>query len=242
MLKIIISIQNELLDFIINSLPIHMMQGKILLWISLTVITVAILILPLTPVYTIDKVKWKTFKEKNGLFTIKYPSDWSPTKPGEETYAPIDLYFFHPVGGSFVTLSLYADESILSDNIDLMDSYLAYDQSEPRYRLIQPTECEKYVVNSIKVCSAINTFRFMALDSKPMITQLVIAGIDGDGVEYGMTYRSNTELFEDFLPIVEEMMASFNVTGNLLSSSEELTQGAQGFEKPFSESPDIKGI
>ena len=171
MLQIIICIQNELLGLNINTLPIHIMQRKILLSISLTVIAVAILILPLTPVYTVDKVKWKTFKEKNGLFTLKYPSDWSPTKPSEETYAPIDLYFFHPIGGSFVTLSLYVDESILSDNIDLMDSYLAYDQSEPRYRLIQPTECEKYMVNSIKVCSAINTFRLMALDSKPMITQ-----------------------------------------------------------------------
>ncbi len=220
----------------------HILQRKILWSISLTVIAIAILILPLTPVYSVDKVKWKTFKEKNGLFTIKYPSDWSPTKPSEETYAPIDLYFFHPVGGSFVTLSLYADESILSDNIDLMDSYLAYDQSEPRYRLIQPTECEKYMVNSIKVSSAINTFRLMALDSKPMITQLVIAGIDCDGVEYGMTYRATTELFEDFLPVVEEMIGSFNITGNLLSSREELTQGAQGFEQPFSESLDIKGF
>jgi hypothetical protein len=234
--------QNKLLDFIINSLLMHIMQRTILWSISLTVIVVAILILPLTPVYTVDKVKWKTFKEKNSLFTIKYPSDWSPTKPSEEIYAPIDLYFFHHVGGSFVSLSLYADESILSDNVDLMDSYLAYDQSEPRYRLIQPTECKKYMINSIKVCNAINTFRLMALDSKPMITQLIIAGIDSDGVEYGMTYRATAELFEDFLPVVEEMIASFNVTGNLLSSSEELTQGAQGFEQPFSESLNIKGI
>lgn len=82
----------------------------------------------------------------------------------------------------------------------------------------------------------------MALDSKPMITQLVIAGIDSNGVEYGMTYRATAELFEDFLPVLEEMIASFNVTGNLLSSSEELTQGAHGFEQPFSESLNIKGI
>jgi hypothetical protein len=104
MLQIIICIQNELLGLNINTLPIHIMQRKILLSISLTVIAVAILILPLTPVYTVDKVKWKTFKEKNGLFTLKYPSDWSPTKPSEETYAPINLYFFHTIGGSFVTI------------------------------------------------------------------------------------------------------------------------------------------
>lgn len=218
------------------------MQRKILWSISLTVIAVVILILPFTPVYTVEQVKWKTFKEKNGLFTINYPSNWSPSRPSTESDAPIDIYFFHPVGeGSFVTLSVYADESILSNNVDLMDSYLAYDQSEPRYRLIQPTECEKYTVNSIKVCSAINTFRLMTVDSKPIITQLVIGGIDNDGVEYGISYRATTELFEDFLPVVKEMIGSFNITSNILSPSEELTQGAQGFEQPFYESPN-KGI
>ena len=57
-----------------------------------------------------------------------------------------------------------------------------------------------------------------------------------------MTYRATTALFEDFLPVVEDMIASSSVTGSLLSSSEGLTQGAQGFEQPFTESPDIKEI
>lgn len=166
-------------------------------------------------------VKWKTFKDKNGIFTIKYPSNWSPIKPTTESPAPIDIYFFHAERGSFVTLTLYADESILSSNVDLMDSYLAYDQSEQNYRLIQPTECEKYMVNTIKVCSAIDTFRLTTVDSKPMITQLIMGGIDSEGVEYGVTYRATPDLFDDFLPVAEELIGSLNVTGNILNSGGE---------------------
>lgn len=219
------------------------MYTKVLGLVSVSILVTIILIFPTSQSYPMDQMKWKTFKEKNGLFTIKYPSNWSPSKPSSKTSAPIDIYFLHPEGGSFVTLSIFADESILSNNIDLMDSYLAYDQSEQKYRLIQPTECKKYMVNTVKVCSAIDTFRLTTVTSKPMITQLLIGGIDSQGVEYGITYRATTELFDDFLPIAEEMIGSFNVTGSILNPSGELRQGAQDSEEPlFSDPPEIKGL
>lgn len=239
----IICRQQRLLDLIIYKLQIILMKRKILWSALLTIIVIVIIIFPLTPAYTVENVKWKMSKDKNGIFTVKYPSNWSPIKPTTESPAPIDIYFFHAERGSFVTLTLFADESILSNNIDLMDSYLAYDQSEQKYRLIQPTECEKYMINTIKVCSAIDTFRLTTVDSKPMITQLIIGGIDSEGVEYGVTYRATPDLFDDFLPVAEEMIGSFNITGNILNSSGQLTQGAQSSEQPlFSESHDIKGI
>jgi hypothetical protein len=141
----IICRQQRLLDLIIYKSQIILMKRKILWSALLTIIVIVIIIFPLTPAYTVENVKWKMFKDKNGIFTIKYPSNWSPIKPTTESPAPIDIYFFHAERGSFVTLTLFADESILSNNIDLMDSYLAYDQSEQKYRLIQPTECEKYM-------------------------------------------------------------------------------------------------
>ena len=70
------------------------MQRKILWSTSLTVIAVVILILPFTPVYTVEQVKWKTFKEKNGLFTINYLSNWSPVgHPQNPTHQLISISF-----------------------------------------------------------------------------------------------------------------------------------------------------
>src|SRR5436309_14682416 len=76
----IICRQQKFLDLIIYKLQIIVMKRKIL-WPSLLTIIFVIIIFPPTPVYTVDNVKWKTFKDNNNIFTIKYPSNWSPIKP-----------------------------------------------------------------------------------------------------------------------------------------------------------------
>ena len=55
--------------------------GNILGLISIVIIVaMCLIIIPGTQVYAGEQVKWKTFNEKNGLFTIKYPSNWIPQK------------------------------------------------------------------------------------------------------------------------------------------------------------------
>jgi len=202
-----------------------------------TILMMALLVLPITGVYAADEVKWKTFKEKNGLYTIKYPSNWIPQKvdelKGYEITSPINMYFVYSGSGSSgAIISITADESIFTNAIDSVDSIYAYAQSLPSYKLVQPMECEKYVLKEAQTCSTIISYKNTELPGKPIVSELDIVTIDEDGVEYVMAYIATKGLFDDFIPVVEEMVKSFSVTGDILSIGEESVEGAN-------ESPDL---
>lgn len=190
------------------------------------ILMATLLILPLTGLYAEAEVKWKTFKEKNGLYTIKYPSNWIPQKvdefEGVDITSPINLYFVYSDSrSSGAIISIAADESIFTNATDSVDSIYAYAQSLPRYKLVQPMECEKYVLKEVQACSTVISYKNTELPRKPIVTELDIVTIDEDGVEYVMAYIANKGLFDDFLPVVEEMVKSFSVTGDILSTGEE---------------------
>ena len=190
------------------------------------ILMATLFILPLTGLYAEDEVKWKTFKEKNGLYTIKYPSNWIPQKvdefEGVDITSPINLYFVYSDSrSSGAIISIAADESIFTNATDSVDSIYAYAQSLPRYKLVQPMECEKYVLKEVQACSTVISYKNTELPRKPIVTELDIVTIDEDGVEYVMAYIANKGLFDDFLPVVEEMVKSFSVTGDILSTGEE---------------------
>jgi len=190
------------------------------------ILMATLFILPLTGLYGEDEVKWKTFKEKNGLYTIKYPSNWIPQKvdefEGVEITSPINMYFVYSDSrSSGAIISIAADESIFTNATDSVDSIYAYAQSLPRYKLVQPMECGKYVLKEVQACSTVISYKNTELPGNPIVTELDIVTIDEDGVEYVMAYIANKGLFDDFLPVVEEMVKSFSVTGDILSTGEE---------------------
>lgn len=222
------------------------MQRKFLWSVSLAVLVTVILIFPLTHVYAIQNVKWKIFKEKGGLFTIKYPANWIPQKISlnQEINPPLSINFVYSgprLSGAIVGVS--ADESILTNTTDLIDSMFAYGQSFLNFRVLQPMECGKYMINGIKACSIVLSYKNTILPGRPTMNELDIATIDENGVQYVIYYMTTKDLFESFLPLVEEMVGSFNVTGNLLNPGGQLTQGSQDSEQPlFSEPSEIKGF
>jgi hypothetical protein len=73
---------------------------------------------------------------------------------------------------------------------------------------------------------------------------LLIGIIDDDGVEYIMEYKATKDVFDDFLPVVEEMVKSFDVTGDILSSGEEFTEGTDAPPElpPLTDSPTVKKL
>jgi hypothetical protein len=75
------------------------------------------------------------------------------------------------------------------------------------------------------------------LPGRPIVNELDIATIDENGVQYVIYYMTTKELFESFLPVVEEMVGSFNLTGNLLNPGGQLTQGSQDSEQPLFSKP-----
>jgi hypothetical protein len=178
----------------------------------------------LPQIYAADSVKWKTFKEKSGVFTIQYPSNWSPLKvdkEGDEEYSTtlINSAFVHQgKGTSFAFINLIAeDESIFTNITDKIDSTSALKQNNQKYKIIQPVECGKYTINGLSACSQIEQFKLETDDNpvKPLVNQLTVAALDDDGTEYLILYTASQKQFDDILPVAEEMIKSFDTTGSV---------------------------
>src|ERR1044071_4449440 len=163
------------------------------------------------PIDATSQVQWKNFKEKNGLFTIKYPSNWSPYKYIEDTSAPVNIYFAYAgTGSSFAELVLSGEESIYSNVTDPANSYPVYLESYPGYKVIQEAKCGKYTINNITACHMIVTYRNTDLEGRPLVYELVVGALD-KGTEYILLYYVTADLYDYFLPVAERMISSFNV-------------------------------
>jgi len=205
--------------------------------ITPAILMTILLILPMTQIYAGEQVKWKTFKEKNDLYTIKYPSNWVPTKveeyEGTELTSPINMNFIYSGGGSkFASIGISGDESIFTNATDIVDSVYAVAQSFPGYKLVQPMECGTYTINKVNACSTIISYKNTDLPGKPMVNELDIVAIDENGIQYVIYYGATKKIFDEFLPVVGEMVTSFSVTGDILSNGEESAEGAN-------DSPDL---
>jgi len=185
--------------------------------------------------------------KKSGLFTIKYPSNWFPSKIDESTEL-INMFFaYQGQGSSFATLNLVGGgESIFTNVTDLLDSYSAQRQTYEKYQLVGALECDKYMINGINACSHIETFKFELPDyrEKPLVNQLTVGTIDDDGTEYILIYTAPKKIFDNFLPVVEEMIKSFNVTSSIPSSEGKSTQGTSDSPElpPLTQSPTVKKL
>lgn len=222
-----------------------LINRNILKIMPLLLIFTIMLTFPLMQIHATENVKWKTFKEKNGLFTIKYPSNWTPiklnTKETEEYY-PINMVFGYYKGNSIAGLTMLAGESIFYNATDMVDSYETTVQNYKKYELIQPTQCGKYIIKGVSACDTLSTYKDPLSPKKSIVNDLLIGIIDDEGVEYVMEYKATKDVFDDFLPVVEEMVKSFNVTGDILSSGEESIGGTDDSPDlpPLTESPTLK--
>ena len=191
------------------------------------------MVLPMTQIYGAEKVGWKTFKDKNGLFNIKYPSNWSPSKYTEDSSAPLNVLFLYSGrGASFAELSLYGEESIYSNATEVVDSNYLYLQNEPNFKVLQETQCGKYRINNMSACHVLITFKDVDNLGKPIVKNLVIGAIDSDGIEYSLDYYVTSNLYDVFLPVAQEMINSLNFTGTIPSSNNEQPSSSELPELP----------
>jgi hypothetical protein len=178
-------------------------------------------------IYGKGGITWKIFKEKNALFTIKYPSNWVAGKYSQPQDAPntVDNYFYYAgKGSSFALVQVRIEDSVLSNITDLMDSFAANLQNEPNYKLIQQIECSKYMIKDQAVCSQIVIYKLTTSPVKPLVKELTVATI-GNDVQYSLFYRATKDLYDHFLPVAKEMIRSYNVTGSI-------TEGGQSPDLP----------
>jgi hypothetical protein len=173
------------------------------------------------PIEATTDVKWKTFKEKDGLFTMKYPSNWFPSNAEDEEYPSLLDMTFSYTGGDdsdVASVSVIADESVFTNVSDLMDGFAESVGSE--FDIVQPAECSEYKIKGERACSIISTYKETNLPGNPTVKEMDIVSIDEFGVQYILIYGATKNLFDDFLPVAEEMIASFN-SGNILSPDDE---------------------
>src|ERR687897_868288 len=214
-------IMNTLQDLNNNFIIDTFMELRTLGSMSFLIIMTLILMLSGTQIYAGESIKWKTFKEKNDLFTMKYPSNWFPSKPaGEEYPSLLEMDFSYTGGGrsDIASVSIIAHESVFTNVSDLMDSFAASLSSE--FDIIQPVECDKYMVKGLQACSITSTYKQTDLPGNPTIKETDVVTIDELGVQYILIYGASKNLYDDFLPVAEEMIKSFN-SGNILSTEDE---------------------
>ena len=209
------------------------------LGIIVCVVMVFTLISPVTHIAAIEDVKWKTFKEKNGLFTMDYPSNWIPGKSRDnpENPSPIDMYFVYSGsrGSNVASLSVTADESIYTNVPDYMDSLISTLPS--KFKPVQPVECTKYMIKGVEACSFIVSYKNTDVPGKPTIMEMDVVIIDEFGVQYVMSYSASKNLYDDYLPVAEQMIKSFN-SGNILSPDDSGGQSSEG----TSDSPQLPPV
>lgn len=202
-------------------------------------VIVLALISPVTHIAAKEDIKWKTFKEKNGLFTMDYPSNWIPSKSRDnsENPSPIDMNFVYTGGsGSDVaSLAVVADESIYTNVSDFMDSLTSSLNS--KFKIVQPSECTKYTIKGVQACSLITSYKLTERPGKPTAMEMDVVIIDEFGVQYMLIYGASKNLYDDFLPVAEGMIKSFN-SGNILSPD---TAGGQSSEGT-SDSPQLPPV
>jgi len=161
-----------------------------------------------------NDVTWKPFKDRKGLFTINYPSNWSPSSV-TEPYGPIDIDFFYN-GKQYAWVNIFARETIFSNATDSLDSQSV--MRENNYEVERAVECNKYTINGAQACSRIESYQ----NQDPNLGYLAflnVAAIDNNGIEYVFTYQAGLDVFKTLLPVAEAMLKSFKVTGNIPTSS-----------------------
>jgi hypothetical protein len=106
---------------------------------------------------------WKTFKDRNNLFTVQYPSNWTPGGVAEaEKAGPIDILFFAPVTEADQVAEIefmqYSQSSPFNTPQESLESEINRLQNDPtvtKFEIEQPIECQTYNISGLQACSYI---------------------------------------------------------------------------------------
>lgn len=166
------------------------------------------------------KSDWKTFKDRDNLFTVQYPSKWTPSYTREaDKLGPIDVVFTAPgyiadKNWAEIDLIQYDSKSAFNSAQESLESEISNFQNDPmvtKFEIERPIECAMYTLNGIQACSYI-----YEIDSKDggHLAALAVDALLDDGTEYESYYKADIKSFKKWLPIAEETLVSFKTTDN----------------------------
>ena len=182
-----------------------------------------------TPGAESNKSDWKTFKDRDNLFTVEYPSKWTPSYTREADKAgPIDVVFTAPgyipdKNWGEIDLIQYDSKSAFNTAQESLESEISNFQNDPtvtKFEIERPIECAMYTLNGIQACSYI-----YEIDSKDggHLAALAVDALLNDGTEYESYYKADIKSFKKYLPIAEETLVSFKTTDNNSATTSDLS-------------------
>jgi len=165
------------------------------------------------------EVNWKNFKSRDNLFTVQYPSNWTPSTVREsERSGPIDIIFTSPGSNEdkwteveFIQYDALSAFNSANESLGSEISGLQNDASLTKFQIERPLECSKYTLNGLQACSYIYE---VGSKAEGNFAAAAVDALSGDGTEYEVYYKSTFDSFKQFLPTFEKMLKSFKTTGN----------------------------
>jgi hypothetical protein len=166
-----------------------------------------------------------TYNDPQSRFTIQHPPDWEP-HPAENRFATAEVELLK--SDTSVGQLLDLDVRIIPDiDEEVVDDFglerfmeLATDglqSSIPNFSLEQGIECETYSLSGNQACSIIYS-RTMDYTSELEFAVLQVATAIGNNA-YMLTYMGTVDDFDQNLPVVNQMIASFKVPDSFSGSS-----------------------
>jgi hypothetical protein len=166
------------------------------------------------------------YTDPRGRFTIYYPASWTisplsePNRFEENAREDIAVEFKGAEGSwkSFnIVIKQLTDES--TDVKGLTDFTMIDATTRLRGGQVEEsTECERYTIQGKQACSFIISSKPNPIIDQKMIMMQVTTLVNGTA--YALSYGNTPSEFDRDLPMIEEMIASFTLTGpNLVNES-----------------------
>jgi hypothetical protein len=177
-------------------------------FISFSII-LALLTIFIIPVFgqTFAQVTWNTFDEKDGLFSVQVPSNWNVSElSDDEKLAPIDYMLrYNDKGDSFAWIEIMIREPLYSSPRPALEYYVADYQQYEDFQLLEPIECDRYILNNATACSVLSS---QQLEGEQRRNVLNVVSVTPAGIQTDVVFIASSNIYEPFLPVAEYIVDS----------------------------------
>jgi len=156
------------------------------------------------------QLKWNTFEEKDGIFSIQIPSNWKEEEiPDVYKLSPVDYIFrYDDQGNSFAWIELMISGSTDADARSIADSYISYYQQFRDFNLLKSAECNTFTLNNIPACSILSS---QQLEGEQRRNVLNVISVIPNGTQTDVVFITSSNIYEAFYPLGEYIIKSLDV-------------------------------
>ena len=169
-------------------------------------------------------VTWKKFNDKNGLFTMQYPSNWNPITRGDEVNTIDTTFQYADTKARLARLTIirYDVPTSYQSSRDVSENQLALNQNDSSVSLQRQIECNNITINGISTCDFVSVFGSQDSPFK----EVEVDAVNNRGTQYLALFITSPRLFDYFYPVAKQMIESFRITSDA-------TTAQSGVNAPF---------